>query len=75
MLLLPETLDVEWMRSRYSDTTECFTEVTTSTDEGDFEVVFGDVVDFICRGQYFTFVDVVNSNCFENLISAIVGCK
>ena len=51
----------------YSNTTECFAEVATTTDERHFKVMFRDMVDFICWSQHFTLINVINPNCLEDL--------
>ena len=55
-------------RGTFRNPAECLAQVATPTDEGDFKVMFGDVVNFIGWSQYFAFINVIDSNCFEDLI-------
>lgn len=48
-------------------TTESFTEVASAANERDFEPVLVDVVLLISRGENLGLVNVVDSNCLQNL--------
>jgi len=50
------------------DPTEGFSQVAAAADEGDLEVRLCDVVAVIGGGEDFRFVDVVDSDGFEDLI-------
>jgi hypothetical protein len=63
-------LEVYFCLGDYGNSTERFTEVTTATDKWDFEIVFGDMMDFIGWSQHLAFVDIINSDSLKDLKSA-----
>jgi hypothetical protein len=53
--------------STFGDTAQGLAEVAAAADEGNLVAVLGDVVDIIGGGEDLGFVDVVNTNGFQDL--------
>ena len=52
----------------FGNTTKCFTQITTSTYKRHIELRLVNVMNIICHGQYFGFINVINLTCLQEFV-------
>ena len=53
--------------STFGDSSQSFTQIFGTTYKWNFEISFVNMIDIICRGENFAFINVINFKSFQNL--------